>query len=163
MAKKKTAPVLRIENPGVEPTPDPEERTITKSYAVRDDWKDRDITNFVFFKSVDGEITDLLVNGEPAGGGGDPETVNIKIKNTSSHDVLVSTMIDYSGLTASRKVNHNSNETLKIVMYEPEMPFTFTTMDGGSIISSSTFGTVTFDTSYRGTISQGDTINITNA
>lgn len=73
MAKKKTAekakieaiPVLRVE-----PTPDPEETSTTKSYAVRDDWKDKGIVNIVAFKSVDGEVQDLTVNGEPAGGGG---------------------------------------------------------------------------------------------
>jgi len=68
MAKKKTAPVLRVENPGSrdeQSTP-----VITKSYSVRDDWKDKDIVNYVAFKSVDGEVQDLTVNGEPAGGGG---------------------------------------------------------------------------------------------
>lgn len=57
----KTAPVLRAggQDPGK-----------TKSYCVRDDWKDKSISNYVAFKSVDGEIQDLTVNGEPAGGGG---------------------------------------------------------------------------------------------
>lgn len=73
MAKKKTAEKVKIEATPVlrvEPTPDPEETSITKSYAMRDDWKDEGITNYVAFKSVDGEVQDLTVNGEPAGGGG---------------------------------------------------------------------------------------------
>lgn len=68
MAKKKTAekanlkasPILRSQG----------EQHKTKSYAVRDDWKDEGVVNTVAFKSVDGEVQDLLVNGEPAGGGG---------------------------------------------------------------------------------------------
>jgi hypothetical protein len=73
MAKKKTenikaAPVLRAQSGGEQPTP--ETPVITKSYSVRDDWKDKDIVNYVAFKSVDGEVQDLTVNGEPAGGGG---------------------------------------------------------------------------------------------
>ena len=75
MAKKKTAetanikaaPVLRAQSGGDDPTP--ETPVITKSYCVRDDWKDQDIVNYVAFKSVDGEVQDLTVNGEPASGG----------------------------------------------------------------------------------------------
>lgn len=74
MAKKKTAetanikaaPVLR--SSGDDPTP--VTPVITKSYSVRDDWKDKNKVNYVAFKSVDGEVQDLTVNGEPAGGGG---------------------------------------------------------------------------------------------
>ena len=71
MAKKKTenikaAPVLRAQ--GDESTP--ETPVITKSYSIRDDWKDKGVVNTVAFKSVDGEVQDLTVNGEPAGGGG---------------------------------------------------------------------------------------------
>jgi hypothetical protein len=63
MAKKKNAPVLRSGN-------EPETKTITKSYAVRDKWLDKAKDNLVEFKSVDGEVQDLTVNGQPAGGGG---------------------------------------------------------------------------------------------
>ena len=62
MAKKKNAPVLR--------DGDNNQPTITKSYTVRDKWLDKAKDNLVEFKSVDGEISDLKVNGEPAGGGG---------------------------------------------------------------------------------------------
>lgn len=68
MSKKKTAPILRAQSEGEQPTP--ETPIITKSYSVRDDWKDKGIVNYVAFKSVDGEVQDLTVNGEPAGGGG---------------------------------------------------------------------------------------------
>ena len=72
MAKKKTAetanikaaPVLRADDGGGQ---DPSK---TKSYCIRDDWKDINKVNYVAFKSVDGDVQDLLVNGEPAGGGG---------------------------------------------------------------------------------------------
>ena len=82
MAKKKTAPVLRSQ--GEQPTP--ETPIITKSYSVRDDWKDKNIVNYVAFKSVDGEVQDLTVNGEPAGGGGggDFSTANVQIINNNS-------------------------------------------------------------------------------
>lgn len=92
MAKKKTAetanikaaPVLR--SGGDDPTP--ETPVITKSYSVRDDWKDINKVNYVAFKSVDGEITEVKVNGEPAGGGGNTATVQI-INNTSEKGVGV--------------------------------------------------------------------------
>lgn len=72
MAKKKTenikaAPVLRAESEP--PTPAPEQ-TGTRTYQIMDPWKDRGVTNLVDVKAVDGEITDVKVNGEPAGGGG---------------------------------------------------------------------------------------------
>lgn len=74
MAKKKTAEKVKIEatpvlrSGGDDPTP--ETPVITKSYIMRDDWIDKGVVNTVAFKSVDGEVQDLLVNGEPAGGGG---------------------------------------------------------------------------------------------
>lgn len=78
MAKKKTAekakieavPVLRAQGEE-DPTPEtPETPVVTKSYIMRDDWIDKGVVNTVAFKSVDGEVQDLMVNGEPAGGGG---------------------------------------------------------------------------------------------
>ena len=64
MAKKKTeniktAPVLRSGG-----------ESKTKTYQIMDPWKDMDVINLVDIKSVDGEITEVKVNGEPAGGGG---------------------------------------------------------------------------------------------
>lgn len=90
MAKKKNAPVLRAQGGGGEP----ETKTITKSYAVRDKWLDKAKDNLVEFKSVDGEISDLKVNGEPAGGGGgDLRTAQVTFINASegpsSYDLLV--------------------------------------------------------------------------
>lgn len=74
MAKKKienikAAPVLRAGSGGEQPTPTPEQ-TGTRTYQIMDPWKDRDVVNLVDVKAVDGEITDVKVNGEPAGGGG---------------------------------------------------------------------------------------------
>lgn len=74
MARKKNAEKVKIEaapvlrSGGDDSTP--ETPVITKSYIMRDDWKDKGVVNTVAFKSVDGEVQDLLVNGEPAGGGG---------------------------------------------------------------------------------------------
>ena len=77
MAKKKNAPVLR--------DGDNNQPTITKSYAVRDKWLDKAKDNLVEFKSVDGEISDLKVNGEPAGGGGgDFSTAQVTIDNSNN-------------------------------------------------------------------------------
>lgn len=74
MAKKKTAEKVKIEATPVlraqSDDPTPETPVITKSYIMRDDWIDKGVVNTVAFKSVDGEVQDLLVNGEPAGGGG---------------------------------------------------------------------------------------------
>ena len=80
MAKKKNAPVLR--------DGDNNQPTITKSYAVRDKWLDKATDNLVEFKSVDGEISDLMVNGEPAGGGGgSTATVQITVNTGRGVDV----------------------------------------------------------------------------
>lgn len=83
MAKKKTenikaAPLLRAGDGGGQ---DPSK---TKSYCIRDDWKDINKVNYVAFKSVDGEVQDLTVNGEPAGGGGggDFSTAEVTIHTT---------------------------------------------------------------------------------
>lgn len=74
MAKKKTenikaAPVLRPQGSD-QPTPTPTEQTGTRTYQIMDPWKDRDVVNLVDVRSVDGEITDVKVNGQAAGGGG---------------------------------------------------------------------------------------------
>lgn len=126
--------------------------------ALGVEYTDDDVKHTSVFRS---KVIDGVKN--MSGGGGDPETVNIRIKNNSSHPVIVSTMIDYNGLTASRRISNNSSETLRVVLLVPEMPFTFTTEDGGNITSTSTFGTVTFVSNYRGYITQGDTITIASA
>ena len=77
-AKIEAAPVLR--SGGDDPTP--ETPVITKSYIMRDDWIDKGVVNTVAFKSVDGEVQDLIVNGEPAGGGG---TATVSITNASNN------------------------------------------------------------------------------
>lgn len=92
MAKKKTenikaAPVLRAPSGGDEPTPTPEQ-TRTRTYQIMDPWKDRDVVNLVDVKSVDGEITDVKINGEPAGGGGGG-LVKVTIINNTSNELEV--------------------------------------------------------------------------
>jgi len=99
MAKKKTAetanikaaPILRAESE--DPTPEtPETPVITKSYSVRDDWKDKGVVNYVAFKSVDGEVQDLTVNGEPAGGGGSGKEIKVTVAgNDASGECYVIT------------------------------------------------------------------------
>lgn len=87
MAKKKMAetanikagPILRAQG---------EDPSKTKSYCVRDDWKDISKVNYVAFKSVNGEVQDLTVNGEPAGGGGFA-SVAINVVNSSQNDVQI--------------------------------------------------------------------------
>ena len=89
MAKKKTenikaAPVLRANSESDQPTPTPEQ-TGTRTYQIMDPWKDRDVVNLVDVKAVDGEITEVKVNGEPAGGGGgDFSTAQVTIDNSNS-------------------------------------------------------------------------------
>lgn len=90
MAKKKTAetanikaaPVLRAGSGGEQPTPTPEQ-TETRTYQIMDPWKDRDVVNLVDVKAVDGEITEVKVNGQPAGGGGGG-TATVQITNNTS-------------------------------------------------------------------------------
>lgn len=92
MAKKKTieaenikaAPVLRASSGGDQPTPTPTEQTGTRTYQIMDPWKERDVVNLVDVKSADGEITDVKINGEPAGGGGDVTIITVNISNNTS-------------------------------------------------------------------------------
>jgi hypothetical protein len=70
MAKKKTAEKAKIKAAPVLRDGGGNDPVITKSYIMRDDWIDKGVVNTVAFKSVDGEVQDVLVNGEPAGGGG---------------------------------------------------------------------------------------------
>ena len=81
-AKIEAAPVLRAQ--GDNPTP-----VITKSYIMRDDWIDKGVVNTVAFKSVDGEVQDLLVNGEPAGGGGGTAQVTFIIDTYYGGDIPI--------------------------------------------------------------------------
>jgi hypothetical protein len=88
MAKKKTenikaAPVLRSGG-----------ESKTKTYQIMDPWKDMDKVNLVDVKSVDGEITDVKVNGEPAGGGGGGDF------STAEVTVIVEGDGDYNSITA---------------------------------------------------------------
>mgnify|MGYP007022374285 CR=1 FL=1 len=83
MAKKKTenikaAPVLRADVGSDQPTPTPEQ-TGTRTYQIMDPWKDRDVVNLVDVKAVDGEITEVKVNGQPAGGGGGGDLTTAKL------------------------------------------------------------------------------------
>ena len=94
MAKKKTenikaAPVLRAQSEGGDqptPTPTPEQ-TGTRTYQIMDPWKDRDVVNLVDVKAVDGEITEVKVNGEPVGGGGDLSIARVVITNNRSAEI----------------------------------------------------------------------------
>lgn len=94
MAKKKTenikaAPVLRAQS-DEQPTPTPEQ-TGTRTYQIMDPWKDRDMVNLVDVKAVDGEITEVKVNGVPAGGGGggDFSTAEVTIINNTGGPINV--------------------------------------------------------------------------
>lgn len=127
--------------------------------ALNVEYTDDDVKHTSVFRSK-------VIEGVKAmsGGGGDPETVQITIRNQSSHPIIFSTMIDVNGLRASYRIaNNNTERGIRVVMFVPEMPFTFTTEDGGSISSTSTFGTVTFNSAYSGVITQGDTITIASA
>lgn len=89
MAKKKTAEKAKIEAVPVLRDGGGDDPVITKSYIMRDDWIDKDITNYVAFKSIDGEVETVFVNGEPAGGGG-AELVKVTIVNNTSDELEVS-------------------------------------------------------------------------
>lgn len=88
MAKKKNAPVLRAQG---------EDPTKTKSYCIRDDWKNSNIVNYVAFKSVNGEVQDLTVNGEPAGGGGFAP-VEVNVANSSQVYVQIDMPVVYDNV-----------------------------------------------------------------
>jgi len=123
MAKKKTAPVLRAQSE--DPTPEtPETPVITKSYSVRDDWKDKGVVNYVAFKSVDGEVQDLTVNGEPAGGGGDLSIARVVITNnrTGEIDINLAEIIEggFIGTYINGPIHLAASETSnhKIPLYQ---------------------------------------------
>lgn len=89
MAKKKNTPVLRAGGGGQDPAK-------TKSYCIRDDWKDSNKVNYVAFKSVGGDVQDLTVNGEPAGGGGRFAPVTVNVSNSSQADVQIDMPVVYN-------------------------------------------------------------------
>lgn len=106
MAKKKTenikaAPVLKAGSGGEQPTPAPEQ-TGTRTYQIMDPWKDRDVINLVDVKAVDGKITEVKVNGQPAGGGGGTATVTIT-NNTSDKGVFVRGPVIVNGMIMTDK------------------------------------------------------------
>ena len=124
MAKKKTAetanikaaPVLRAGSGGGQPTP--ETPVITKSYSVRDDWKDKDKVNYVAFKSVDGEVQDLTVNGQPAGGGGGMFTTAKLVAANNSRMVAVPYIYTDQGMSTILQdaVLENAGDEITIVL-----------------------------------------------
>lgn len=89
MAKKKTAETANIKAAPVLRDGNSNNPVVTKSYSVRDDWKDINKVNYVAFKSVDGEVQDLTVNGQPAGGGGGTTitTPNITISDPGGEGI----------------------------------------------------------------------------
>ena len=139
MAKKKTenikaAPVLRDGNSN-----DP---VVTKSYSIRDDWKDKDIVNYVAFKSVNGEVQDLTVNGEPAGGGGGGNftsaNASIVLNDVASLEISGLAYVDPTNdefYTGDPQIN--SNRTLTVVLYNGGSPwFTMAGFRDAEIVTS---------------------------
>lgn len=126
MAKKKTenikaAPVLRAQSGGEQPTPTPEQ-TGTRTYQIMDPWKDRGVTNLVDVKAVDGEITEVKVNGEPAGGGGgDLQIAQVTFINTGNKPYSLRLPTITEGLVEVSNVDTLPNEQLvKSVIIGPE-------------------------------------------
>ena len=118
MAKKKTenikAAPVRANVGGDQPTPTPEQ-TGTRTYQIMDPWKDRDVVNLVDVKAVDGEITEVKINGEPAGGGGEFPTVTFKVINNAGFKVLMYGAYVERGEVNIRKdlpIGFNTNVTL---------------------------------------------------
>lgn len=109
MAKKKNAPALR--------GGDNNQPTITKSYAVRDKWLDKAKDNLVEFKSVDGEISDLMVNGEPAGGGGGTATVTFtNSSNSKDFNIMLSYISSETGMVYADGVTLSAGETKNVTV-----------------------------------------------
>ena len=128
MAKKKTenikaAPVLRAQGGGEQPTPTPEQ-TGTRTYQIMDPWKDRGAVNLVDVKAVDGEITEVKVNGEPAGGGGGDSVTTAEvtfINNTNDEVEIELPFLDQnpSGyyFNTNYHANHGSNDPIITPLY----------------------------------------------
>lgn len=166
MAKKKTenikaAPVLRASKPGGdEPTPTPEQ-TGTRTYQIIDPWKDRDVVNLVDVKAVDGEITDVKVNGEPAGGGGgEVPTVTFKVINNAGFKVLMYGAYEEWGEINIRKdiaINFNANVTL-ITSSTGQTNCMFVPLSSANNITTSATGSAVSTAANRYRISGSDAI-----
>ena len=111
MAKKKTenikaAPVLRAQdNEQLTPTP---EQTGTRTYQIMDPWKDRDVVNLVDVKAVDGEITEVKVNGVPAGGGGGGTATVQIINNTARKGLFIRGPIIVNNMIMFDRINSDA-------------------------------------------------------
>lgn len=130
MAKKKTenikaAPVLRADVGGDQPTPTPEQ-TGTRTYQIMDPWKDRDKVNLVDVKSVNGEITDVKVNGVPAGGGGGGKEIKVTATGGDTNGecyltiYLSNAITDIRGLSINEEHNYGLGAQGKIEMFMPD-------------------------------------------
>ena len=148
MAKKKTenikaTPVLRDGNSN-----DP---VVTKSYSIRDDWKDKGVVNYVAFKSVDGEVQDLTVNGEPAGGGGggDFSTAQVTIDNSNnqgSYPPIYGSIIDSYNqggfpptlidCTGGKIAPYDPIQTYTIILYKGKAKLSVDVLSGENITIS---------------------------
>lgn len=178
MAKKKTenikaAPVLRAQSGGDEPTPTPEQ-TGTRTYQIMDPWKDRDVVNLVDVKAVDGEITEVKVNGEPAGGGGgggDFSTAQVTIDNSNnqgSYPPIYGSIIDSYNqggfpptlidCTGGKIAPYDPIQTYTIILYKGKAKLSVDVLSGENITIS---GNVTDLGSDNYLITGDGTITIT--
>lgn len=168
MAKKKTenikaAPVLRAHGED-QPT-----AAVTKSYSMRDDWKDKNKVNYVAFKSVDGEVQDLTVNGEPAGGGGgDFSTAEVTI-HTAYGSVSIASqtqLCTYSNLDGLYYI-HDMNgdglmdgETYTVLLHQGETSVVLSAQIGNVTTSGNVTAVASGSRATRFTISGNCTITI---
>lgn len=128
MAKKKTAETANIKAAPVLRDGNSNNSVVTKSYCVRDDWKDENKVNYVAFKSVDGEVQNLTVNGQPAGGipsvsvklnvtgqASDSQTIYFSLATPNGVDALI---LDDGAYKVEYNVNISggSSETVNVSM-----------------------------------------------
>lgn len=153
MAKKKTenikaAPVLRSQG-GEQPTPTPEQ-TGTRTYQIMDPWKDRGVVNLVDVKAVDGEITEVKINGEPAGGGGGFAPVAVNVVNNSQSDVQIDMSVVYDGRVEPEWFfDANTDDDYQVIA--PSIGFINTVTQQIQIGSVTGTGNVTVSTFPNGT------------
>lgn len=95
---------------------------MNKSYNIHEKWTDLDKVNNVEISSVNGVIEEILVNGEPAGGGGDFTIANVifinSLEGSDPYQVKFMELTENGLMAIQHDVNYGENVTCNLPLYK---------------------------------------------